>query len=345
MILLAAIVLLVALLAALAAGLILAERWLIYTGPCQIHINGGELIIDTQAGQSLLQALLDSEIYLPSSCGGQGTCGLCKLRAISGAGPLLPTEQGFLSRHEVQQGQRLACQIKLRGDVEISLPEQILNVTMYQATVVHVQDHSPTLREIHLQLPAEADWPYQPGQYIQIEAPSPDGTVFRAYSPCPVTEDSLRLAMLVRLVPGGIGSTYLHSLTIGQQVRFTGPYGQFDLQDDPDAAIICVGGGCGLASIRSIVDAVCQRWPHRHVQMFYGCRSPQEAVWMDHFTALAETNPGFQFLYALSDTPPANWTGPTGQIHHILAQQLPPAPDAHAFLCGPEPMIQAVRQT
>jgi Na+-transporting NADH:ubiquinone oxidoreductase subunit F len=342
MIVLVSILVLGGLLVVLAAGLVLAERVLVYTGPCEIRVNAGEQVFQAQGGQSLLEALIDREIYIPSGCGGKGTCGLCKVQVVEGAGGPLATEVGYLSRSEIRAGVRLACQVRLRGPLEVRIPEELLNVRMFEAAVVGIVDHTEQLREIHLDLGAES-LGHRPGQYVQVQAPGPEGLVFRAYSICTPAHQSGQITLLVRRVPGGIASTYLHRLDVGQIVRFTGPYGEFRLREDPTAEIVCVGGGCGLAPMRSIIETVCHRWPDRPVRLFYGCRTRDEAVWLTSMRALAEAHENFHLFYCLSDESPADWDGQTGLVHLAVEKHLLPGPGPRqAFVCGPEEMIRAV---
>ncbi len=342
MIVLVSILVLGGLLVVLAAGLVLAERVLVHTGPCEIRINAGEQVFQAVGGQSLLEALVGQEIYIPSGCGGKGTCGLCKVQVVEGAGGPLATETGYLSRSEIRAGVRLACQVRLRGPVEVRIAEELLNVRMFEAVVVGIADHTDQLREIHLDLGGE-QLAHRPGQYVQVQAPGPEGPVFRAYSICSPAHQPGQITLLVRHVPGGIASTYLHRLEVADKVRFTGPYGEFRLGEDPSAEIVCVGGGCGLAPMRSIVETVCHRWPDRPVRLFYGCRTRDEAIWRTSMRALAEAHRNVQLCYCLSDESPADWDGQTGLVHLAVEKHLPPS-RAHrqAFVCGPEQMIRAV---
>jgi Na+-transporting NADH:ubiquinone oxidoreductase subunit F len=152
--------------------------------------------------------------------------------------------------------------------------------------------------------------------------------------------------LVVRLVPGGIGSTYLHNLRAGDSVTFTGPFGEFRLSEDPATELVCVAGGCGLAPVKSILWTACARWPARPLWLFFGCRARRDLLYFDEFKALAARHPALQVVYALSDplAPGETWDGDLGFIHLAVDKHLPAAPGAkrQAFLCGPEPMIVAV---
>jgi Na+-transporting NADH:ubiquinone oxidoreductase subunit F len=149
---------------------------------------------------------------------------------------------------------------------------------------------------------------------------------------------------VVRLVPGGIGSTYLHNLQVGDPVTFTGPYGDFYLNEDPSVEIVCVGGGCGMAPMRNIIYTLYDRWPDRSCWLFFGCRTTRDVFYHEEFRELARAHPNLRVVYALSDRldPDEQWDGETGFIHLAVDKCLEPDVNRQAFLCGPPPMIEAV---
>ena len=120
---------------ALAALLMVSERLLINYGICKLDINAGEKPLEVNGGQTLLAALYSNDIFIPSACGGQGTCGHCKITVTSGGGPVLPTETPLLTRKEIRSGVRLACQVKIREDIYVRIPAELLDVKMFTATV------------------------------------------------------------------------------------------------------------------------------------------------------------------------------------------------------------------
>ena len=324
--------------------LILAEKYLVDYGVCKVSINAGEREFEIEGGQTLLSSLIAEEIYIPSACGGRGTCGYCKLKVLSGGGPVLPTETPFLTRREARAHTRLACQVKVREDMDIRIPEEMLNVKLFDATVKSTIELTYDIKELRFALidPAEID--QRPGQYVQVEAPAPDGAVFRAYSiSSPVYEKS-EVELNVRIIPGGIGSTYLHNLREGDAVKFTGPYGEFKLNEDPDTELICVGGGCGMAPMKNIIYSLYGRWPDRTCWLFFGCRGVRDIFYLDEYKKLAEEHPNFHVVYALSDPlgPDDEWDGETGFIHLSVDRHLEAGVTRQAFLCGPPLMIEAV---
>jgi Na+-transporting NADH:ubiquinone oxidoreductase subunit F len=344
MIFLWAILVFVLLLVGLSAALIVAERLLVNYGVCKLDING-QREIEVDGGQTLLSALNGAEIWIPSACGSKGSCGYCKVRVLSGGGGKpLPTETPFLDRREQRNGTRLACQVKIRQNMRLWIPEDLLNVKLYSSVVKSTVSLTYDIKEIRLALKEPAEILQRPGQYVQIIAPSPDGPVSRAYSISSPTYETNEVELNVRLVPGGIGSTYLHNLEVGDSVRFTGPYGEFELSEDPATEIICVGGGCGMAPMKNIIYSVYDRWPDRSLWLFFGCRSTRDVFYLDEYRQLAKKFPSFKIKYALSDPIPENetWTDERGFIHLAVDKYLEPGINRKAFLCGPPPMIDAV---
>ncbi|HEG43285.1 hypothetical protein LCGC14_2535360 [marine sediment metagenome] len=328
----------------LSAGLIVAERFLVNYGICKLDINAGEKPLELEGGRTLLASLYANEIFIPSACGGKGSCGHCKITVNSGGGPVLPTETPYLTRQEVRANVRLACQVKIREDIYVRIPEELLNVKLFTATVESTKDLTYDIKEIRFRLNDPDEISQRPGQYVQIQAPSPDGDVFRAYSISSPAYEKNIVELNVRIVPGGIGSTYLHNLNEGDPVVFTGPYGEFVMNEDPSVEIVCVGGGCGMAPMNNIIHTIYDRWPDRTCWLFFGCRGTQDIFYLDEFKALAEKHPNFHVVYALSDKLGEGevWDGETGFIHLAADKNLEAGVPRQAFLCGPPLMIEAV---
>jgi Na+-transporting NADH:ubiquinone oxidoreductase subunit F len=328
----------------LAGLLIIAERLLINYGICKLDINAGKKPLEVEGGQTLLSSLYANEIFIPSACGGKSSCGHCKITVISGGGPVLPTETPYLTRKEIHGGVRLACQVKVREDIYVRIPEDFLNVKLFSATVESTRSLTHDIKEIRLKLIEPPEISQRPGQYIQIQAPSSEGPVFRAYSISSAAYETNHVELVVRLVPGGIGSTYLHNLEVNDEVAFTGPYGEFIMNEDPSVEIICVGGGCGMAPMKNIIYTIYDRWPDRSCWLFFGCRTTQDIFYLERFRELEQKYPNFHVVYALSDElkPDEKWDGETGFIHLSVDKCLEPNIPRQAFLCGPPLMIEAV---
>ncbi len=330
----------------LAVWLLISERYLAHYGTCVISVNGGSTVFEQQGGSTLLTALYNNKVFIPSACGGKGSCGYCKCIVRSGGGPILPTETPFFTRTEIRSGVRLACQVKIKEDIEIQIPEELLAVKEYRATVALIHELTHDIKEINLDLIEPVEIDHRPGQYIQIQAPVPDGHVFRAYSISSPVYEKNKVQLIVRLVPGGIASTYIHNLTEEDEVLFTGPYGEFRLIEDPEVEVVCVGGGAGMAPIVNIIYSIYHRWPDRKCSLFFGCRTTKDVFYLDRFEALEKEHPNFKVIYALSDPlqEDEKWDGDTGFIHLSVEKHLEPNPRCQAFLCGPPPMIEAVTE-
>ncbi len=335
----------VAIFVGLAVVLAVAEKKLADYGECTVSINDGSQVFSRKGGVSLLSALYDKKIFIPSACGGKGSCGYCKVTVESGGGPILPTETPFMSRAELRGGVRLACQLKVKEDLTIKLPEDLLAVKEYKARVSLARELTYDIREVSFKLEDPAEISHRPGQYIQIMAPGPDGPVFRAYSISSPSSQHDLVQLIVRLVPGGIASTYIHSLKEGDEVTFTGPYGEFRLSENPDVEIICAGGGAGMAPISCIIHSIYEKWPERKCQLYFGCRSTRDVFYLEQFKELEKKHPNFKVHYALSEPREDDqWEGDTGFIHLSVDKWMDDKAHKQAFLCGPPPMIEAVTE-
>ncbi len=328
----------------LAGVLLVAERLLADFGNCRVSINEGAIVFDQAGGMTLLEALYEHDVFVPSACGGKGTCGYCKVRVLAGGGDVLPTETPYLKRAELRNGMRLACQVKVRSDMQIVLPADLLNAREFRARVTEARMLTQDIRELNLELldPFEID--HHPGQYVQVLVPGHEEPVYRAYSISSAAFERSKVQLHVRRVSGGTASTYLHAITAGDDVVFTGPYGEFRLSDDPDTEIICVGGGCGMAPMANIIESLYRRWPDRACRLFFGCRTVEDVYYRDRWEHLSRKHPAFRVVYAVSEKPADGhpWDGDVGFIHLSVAKWIQPGVKRQAFLCGPEAMIEAV---
>lgn len=316
-----------------------AEKWLADYGTPGVRVNDEEAFV-VDGGSTLLDALYLRRIFIPSACGGKGTCGFCKIRIPEGGGPVLPTEEPFLTPSEVSESVRLACQVKVKRDLTVLIRPEFLDVQEFRAAVTSVRRLTPDTREIRLRLLEPAEITFRPGQYVQVIVPGT--SEFRAYSVSSEPESKNEIELIVRLIPGGLGSTYLHWLRAGDEVRFTGPFGEFELSEDEDTELVFVGGGCGMAPIRSIIRHVLRRWPERRCRLFFGARSAEDVLYFQEFRQLAREHPGLEIHYALSEPKPADrWNGETGFIHESVEAHLERGRRRQAFLCGPPPMVEA----
>ncbi len=325
--------------------LMVARSRLVNTADVRITINEDpDKALTTPAGGTLLNTLIENKIFLPSACGGKGTCGTCTVAVHEGGGALLPTETSFITRKQAREGVRLGCQVKVKQDMDIRIPEELLNVRQFQSRVAKVETLTHDIKQVDFDLLDPTEIEQRPGQYVQIQAPSPEGPVFRAYSISSPDYEKNTVQLNVRLVPGGVASTYIHEMKEGDDVLMTGPYGEFRLSEDPEREIVCVGGGCGMAPMRNIVYSLYRRWPNRSCWLFFGCRTVRDVFYLDDYRRLAKRHPNFKVVYALSDPlgPDESWDGETGFIHLAVDKRLNPDIARQAFLCGPPPMIEAV---
>ncbi|MBR4371748.1 MAG: 2Fe-2S iron-sulfur cluster binding domain-containing protein [Victivallales bacterium] len=327
--------------------LLIANKLFGNYGTCKVKVNDREPF-EVEGGGKLLDALYDQKIFIPSACGGQGSCGFCKTCVIKGGGPLLPTEEPYLTEEEQKNGTRLACQVKIRNDIEIQVKPEYLNVKQFKATVGPCKMMTTDIREIHLKLTGGETIDFRPGQYVQVLVPNKKETVFRAYSIASVPSTKDEVELLVRLIPNGLGSTYLHSVKEGDEVTFTGPYGDFVLDESADSELVCVGGGVGMAPMRSLLRHVAATNPQKPCWLFFGARTTDQLLYEADFKAMAEKLPNIKICYALSEPEKCpDWKGATGFIHESVARELAENASANrqAFLCGPPKMLEAARKT
>ena len=329
-----------AILVVIALLLVVAERFLVTYGECKVVINK-EKILNVIGGDNLLNYFAQYKIFIPSACGGKATCGYCKIEVLSGAGAVLPTEEVFLSHKEKLRGARLACQVKVKNDIEVLISPDLLEAQEIKVTVTKIQDLTQDIKYVSLRLDEPSAIKFKPGQYVQFKVPETDE--FRAYSiaSAPSKENSIEL--VVRLVPSGLCSTYIHEiLDLNDQITLTGPFGEFYLREDSTRNIICIGGGCGMAPIRSILMHLAEQNMPRKVMYFFGARSKKDLFFSEELFELERQFPNFQYIPALSEPRPQdNWNGETGLITQVVERRMGQGQDTEAYLCGPPPMIDA----
>jgi Na+-transporting NADH:ubiquinone oxidoreductase subunit F len=339
-----AILLLAILGGGMAVLLLLAARYICNYGECRIKINEREPV-QLQGGGKLLDALYANDIFIPSACGGQGTCGFCKVRVLHGGGSVLPTETPFLTSDELEAGTRLACQVKIRNDLDIVVKDEYLLVRRFAARVASARMLTSDIRELRLSLLAPARLDFRPGQYVQVAVPHKRETIFRAYSLASPPSMDGEIELLVRLIPGGLGSTYLHRLQVGEELSFTGPYGDFELDESVEQELVCVGGGCGMAPMRSLLRHLAEAAPQKPCWLFFGARSSDQLLYHDELQALTDIMPQLRLHFALSEPEKSpEWRGETGFIHQSAERHLQAGTARQAFLCGPPQMLAAARK-
>ena len=389
--------------------LLVAKEKLLPSGPVKLIING-EKDVEVSSGDTLLTTLGNNKIFLPSACGGGGTCVQCRCQVLEGGGEILPTEEPHFTRKEISEGWRLGCQVKVKQDMKIEVPEEVFGIKKWQAKVKSNYNVASFIKEFVIEIPEEMD--YKAGGYIQIEIPEcdinyediditshpkehPDDpqkfklewdnfnlwplnmknneTVERAYSMASYPAEGREIMLNVRIatppwdgkkndwmsVNPGIASSYIFSKKPGDTVTISGPYGEFFINDS-DAEMLYVGGGAGMAPMRShLYELFRTIKTGRKVTFWYGGRSKRELFYVDHFRALEKDYPNFKFYIALSEPlEEDNWKvkdslegdgdGFVGFIHQVvidnyLSKHDSPE-DIEVYFCGPPLMNQAVEK-
>ena len=389
-----------ALILLLVALLLFVKAKLTPSGTVKIDINNGKKVVDVPQGGSLLATLADQKIFLPSACGGKGSCGQCKCRVLEGGGSILPTETVHFSRKQINDNWRLGCQVKVKDNLKIEIPDSALSVKKLECEVISNKNVATFIKEFTVKLPEGEDIEFKSGEYIQIDIPAYDvnfadmdvdpiykadwekygffdikykNTVptIRAYSMASYPAEKGVIKLNVRIatppfdrsqpkgvfkmlpVPPGIGSTYVFSRKPGDKVMISGPYGEFLLpKDDPDdMEYIFVGGGAGMAPLRShIMHLFKTLKTKREVHFFYGARALVEAFYLEDFAEIEKEFPNFHFHLALDRPDPAadaagvKYTA--GFVHQVMNDTYlkdHEAPeDIKYFMCGPPMMVGAV---
>jgi len=338
--------------------LMIARSKLVASGEVTITINDDPAkAITTAAGGTLLSTLATNKLFIPSACGGGGTCGVCRVNVIEGGGSLLPTEAGHISRKEAREGVRLSCQVKVKEDMKIEVPAEIFDIRKWTCRVKSNHNVATFIKELVLELPAGESVPFRAGGYIQIECPAHevaykdfdveeeyrgdwdkfdqwrfvskvDEGLTRAYSMANYPEEEGIIMLNVRVasppprmpdVPPGKMSSYIFNLKPGDEVVISGPYGEFFARET-DNEMIFIGGGAGMAPMRShIFDQFRRLHTGRKASFWYGARSMREAFYVEDFDSIQSENENFNWHLALSEPQPEdNWDGLTGFIHQVL---------------------------
>ena len=382
--------------------LLVAKKYLLPSGKVNVTINGKKTIEVNQGG-SLLSTLSENGIYLPSACGGKGSCGQCKCQVPAGGGEILDVEKQHFSRKQVLDHYRLGCQCKVKGDLEISVPDSVMGVKEWECTVISNKNVSSFIKEFIVALPPGEHMDFVPGSYAQIKIPAydtidydkdfdkndigeeyisswekfnifslkahnPEDTI-RAYSMANYPAEGDRITLTVRIattpfkprrqvgfqdVPTGIASSYIFSRKPSDKVIMSGPYGDFHPIFDSKKEMIWVGGGAGMAPLRSQIMHMLKTLHVRDREMhyFYGARSLGEAFFLEDFHALEKEYPNFHFHLALDRPDPvADEAGvpyTAGFVHEVMYNTYlkdHEAPeDIEYYMCGPGPMSKAVER-
>ncbi len=368
----------------LVAVIMMAKSKLVPSGDVEITVNG-QKTLHVPTGGKLLGALSDAGIFLSSACGGGGTCAQCLCKVTEGGGDILPTERSHINKREAREGYRLSCQVAVKQDMNIEVPPEVFETKKWECTVRSNDNVATFIKELVLELPEGEEVDFRAGGYIQIECPphvvnykdfdiqteyredwdkydmwryvsDVKEDVVRAYSMANYPGEKGIIMLNVRVasppprqpdLPPGKMSSYIFNLKPGDKVTISGPYGEFFIKDT-DAEMVYIGGGAGMAPLRSHIFELFKRMKTgRKVTYWYGGRSLRELFYIEDFRAIEKDFPNFKFNIALSEPlPEDNWDGYVGFIHQVLYDHYlkdHPAPeDIEYYLCGPPMMNQAV---
>lgn len=374
-----------AIILALVLLLLFVESRVVQKGERSLVINEDtEHPLTVTAGSNLLSALNQNSIYLPSACGGSGSCGLCKCKVLEGGGEIVPTELPHLSRQEKAENIRLSCQLKIREDMKIEIPPEIFSIKKFAGTVasnknigtfikelvvdmdepvafeagiymqIDIPEYSLSFSEFQIEAPYKATWDHYKLWSLSVENDEP---LFRAYSVANPPSDNQRMMFNVRIAtpppnvpdaPPGIGSSYIFSLQPGDRVTMSGPFGEFLVNEDSEREMCFLGGGAGMAPMRShLRHQLLTLNTRRPVTFWYGARNRMEMLYDEEFKKLDADFDNFSYFVALSDPlPDDKWDGLVGFIHQCLHEQYlkdhPDPSEIEYYLCGPPPMIAAM---
>lgn len=366
--------------------LILAARArLVSSGDVTIEINGdSEKSIVVPAGGKLLNTLADAGIYLSSACGGGGTCAQCRCKVHDGGGSMLPTETGHFTMGEAKADWRLSCQVAVKQDMKIEVAPEFFGVKQWECEVLSNDNVATFIKELVLKIPDGDSVDFRAGGYVQLEVPPHEvqykdfdigadyrgdwekfgllnivskttGPTIRAYSMANYPEEKGVIKFNIRIAtpppktnfPPGAMSSYMFNLKPGDKIKVFGPYGEF-FAKETDAEMVFIGGGAGMAPMRShIFDQLGRLNSKRKISFWYGARSLKEMFYKEDYDSIAEENDNFEWHVALSDPQPEdNWSGMTGFIHNVVLENYlkdHAAPeDCEYYMCGPPMMNAAV---
>ncbi len=335
--------------------IIRARSFLVGNAVVTIHVND-ERTIAARLGDKLLEALSRANLFIPSACGGKGTCGQCRLQVLEGGGVALPTETALLTKREVASHERLSCQVTVKHDLRIVLPHEIFGVRKWPCTVRSNRNVSTYIKELVLDLDSHATMDFRAGGYIQIECAPHEvsfadfdidppfdkdwqrlrryvsrvrETVTRAYSVANYPDENAIIMLNVRIAlppagappnaPPGAMSSYLFSLRPGDKLDVFGPFGEF-FAKKTEAEMVFIGGGAGMAPMRShVLDQLLRIKSKRKISFWYGARSRRELFYKDLFDRLAAEHENFSWHVALSEPlPDDDWQGYRGFIHQVV---------------------------
>ena len=323
----------------------LASKYLEDYGEKNILINN-EKELNIEAGRSLLSTLKGENIFIPSACGGKGTCAYCKVKITEGGGPVLPTETPYLSDEEMKDNVRLSCQVKVKEDLKITIPEELFLVKEFRAKVIEITDLTHEIKGLRMDLISpEEGITFKPGQYVQLEVPRYEkisDPEFRAYSISSDPAEHRNLELVITRVPEGAVTTYVHDyLKKDDELTIYGPYGDFYLRDS-DRGILLIATGSGLAPMISILHRIERENIERKTMLFFGAKKVEDLYYYDKIKSLEEKLHDFIFYAALSRVSDEDkWDGERGRVTKLIEKHISENAPFDVYLCGAPPMIES----
>ncbi len=331
---------------ALLAGLLeLADTFIADYGLCRLNINNKKEL-EVEGGNPLLFSLAEQGIFIPSACGGKGTCAYCKIKVLEGGGPVLPTETPYLSAQELEDNVRLSCQVKVRNDIAIEIPEELFLIQQFTVRVKKIKNLTQRVKSLSLEiLSPEEGISFKPGQYIQLEVPKfklSKEPEFRAFSMANPPQKQLNIELYVGRVNKGIVSTYLHDyLKEGEDIKVRGSFGEFFYRDS-NRDILMIAAGTGLAPIMSILRYIRSENIQRKTTLFFGTRSQEDLFCVDELKELEKQLNDFTFIPILSDEPEdSSWAGERGLVTALIENTIKERADIDVYICGNPGMVES----
>ena len=379
--------------------ILVAKDKLIPSGNVKININDDkDKELEVAQGGTLLNTLQANDIYLSSACGGKGTCGECRCRVTEGGGEILPTEKGHFTRKEQLNNWRLSCQVKVKEDMKVVVPEEVFGIKEWECEVISNKNVASFIKEFVVKLPEGETIDFKPGSYSQIRVPKYEAIKFkdfdieekyksewdkfqmwdlvakndedtsRAYSMANFPAEGNIITLNVRVatppfdrakntwmnVNPGIVSSYIFNLKPGDKVMMSGPFGEFHPILDSKREMLWIGGGAGMAPLRSQIMHLTKTLEisDRKMSYFYGARALIEAFYLEDFYELERKFPNFSFHLALDKPDPlADEAGvkyTAGFVHQVIYDTYLKNHDApediEYYMCGPGPMANAAQR-
>ena len=379
--------------------ILVAKEKLVPSGNVKISINDDkDKELEVAQGGTLLNSLQSNNIFLSSACGGKGTCGECRCRVPEGGGEILPTEKGHFTRKEQLNNWRLSCQVKVKEDMKVVVPEEVFGVKEWECEVISNKNVASFIKEFVVKLPEGETIDFKPGSYSQIRVPKYEAIKFkdfdieekyksewdkfqmwdlvakndedtsRAYSMANFPAEGNIITLNVRVatppfdrakntwmnVNPGIVSSYIFNLKPGDKVMMSGPFGEFHPILDSKREMLWIGGGAGMAPLRSQIMHLTKTLEisDRKMSYFYGARALIEAFYLEDFYELERKFPNFSFHLALDKPDPsADEAGvkyTAGFVHQVIYDTYLKNHDApediEYYMCGPGPMANAAQR-